>query len=93
MMVIARRQSAARRVKRHTGSPALVTALVVVLVLVASAERALAYIEPGVGSYILHVVIGTIAAVGFGIKLFWGRIGQVARRLFSRNAGDGGPGA
>jgi hypothetical protein len=73
--------------------PVLAAALAAVLVLAGSAERAHAYVDPGVGSYILQVVIGTIAAAGFGLKIFWGRIRAAAGKLFSSKTGDRGPGA
>ncbi len=50
----------------------------------AAPRQAFAYLDPGVGSYVLQVIIGTIAAAGFGMKLFWGRIREFLSRRFRR---------
>jgi len=63
-----------------------------VMALTGDPSPAHAYVDPGVGSYILQVVIGTIAAAGFGVKIFWRRIREAARTLFARGSGDRGPG-
>ena len=42
--------------------------------LLAGAEPAFAYLDPGTGSMLLQVILGGIAAVGVAIKLGWHRI-------------------
>ena len=39
-----------------------------------------AYIDPGTGSYVLQIILASIAAALLGIKYFWSRI----RSVFSR---------
>jgi hypothetical protein len=41
---------------------------------------ALAYLDPGTGSLIVQSVIAALAAIGYGLRLYWGRI----RSLFKR---------
>jgi len=35
---------------------------------------ALAYLDPGTGSLIVQSVIAAVAAIGFGMRLYWGRL-------------------
>lgn len=37
-------------------------------------QEAQAYLDPGTGSYILQIVIASVAAVFVGIKVFWNHI-------------------
>ena len=41
------------------------------LICVLCAQPALAYIDPGSGSALMSVIIGTIVAIGMVIKTFW----------------------
>jgi hypothetical protein len=34
----------------------------------------LPYIDPGTGSMLLQVILGGVAAVAVGLKVFWGRL-------------------
>jgi hypothetical protein len=43
-----------------------------------------AYIDPGTGSYIIQVAVAAIAAVGFGIKIFWGNIKKFFGNIFKK---------
>jgi hypothetical protein len=38
------------------------------------APDAMAYLDPGTGSLIVQSVIAAIAAAGFGLKMYWGRV-------------------
>ena len=38
------------------------------------------YLDPGSGSFLIQLLIGGLVAVGFGIRMFWGRI----KALFTR---------
>lgn len=40
-----------------------------------------AYLDPGTGSFLIQLIIGGLVAVGFGVRMFWGRI----KKLFNRN--------
>jgi hypothetical protein len=63
-------------------------------VTLAALTALLAYIDPGTGSLLLQAILGGIAAVGVGFKVFWGRLRNVFR-LGARNErppeGDVGP--
>lgn len=74
------------------GARAFLAAFAGVAVLFGVPSAAHAYVDPGVGSYILQVVIGTIAAAGFGVKIFWRRIRDAVRTRFARGSGDREPG-
>ena len=40
------------------------------------------YLDPGSGSFLIQLLIGGLVAVGFGIRMFWGRI----KALFTRTS-------
>lgn len=44
-------------------------------------SEAFAYLDPGTGSLIVQSVIAAIAAAGFTLRLYWGRV----RSLFKRS--------
>lgn len=45
--------------------------LVILAILLLSADPVLAYLDPGTGSMMLQVILGGIAAVGVALKLYW----------------------
>src|SRR5262249_62092685 len=47
--------------------------------LVSMPSPAQAYLDPGTGSMLLSAVIGVVAAVGLALKMFWYRLGGLAR--------------
>jgi hypothetical protein len=49
-----------------------------------------AYLDPGTGSYVLQLLIGTVLGGLFAIGLFWRRVGATVRRLFKRSRNDEG---
>jgi hypothetical protein len=49
-------------------------ALVAALVLVLLPSPALAYIDPGTGSFVIQGIIAAIVGAGIAIKMFWHRI-------------------
>lgn len=49
-------------------------ALAVVLAMVLMPTPALAYLDPGTGSFVIQGIIAAIVGGGFAIKMFWGRI-------------------
>lgn len=51
-----------------------------------SAARALAYLDPGSGSYLLQLLIAGALGLGFAMKMFWGRIRGFFLRLLGRDA-------
>jgi len=44
------------------------------IVMVATARDAHAYLDPGTGSYILQLVLAALLGTAFAVKLFWLRI-------------------
>ena len=55
------------------------TLLLLVLVL-ASAQALAAYIDPGSGSYLLQILVAGLLGASFAVKRFWGNIVAVFRR-------------
>lgn len=48
----------------------------------ASVHRCIAYIDPGVGSLMLQVLISSFVAIAFGVKIFWRSIkGFISSKL------------
>jgi hypothetical protein len=43
-------------------------------------SNAFAYLDPGTGSLIFQTVIAALAAVGFGMRHYWGRIRMWVKR-------------
>lgn len=46
--------------------------------------QAYAYIDPGSGSLVLQIILGTIAAVATVVKIFWYKIKFVFIKLFTK---------
>lgn len=65
-------------------------ALVPVLLLL-MAQPAHAYLDPGTGSMLLQVLLGGVAAIGVGLKLYWHKL--CAMFGFGRKAEDEGEAA
>ncbi len=64
--------------------------LVLAMLLLFVPSPAYAYLDPGTGSYILQLVIGTLLGGLFAVGLFWRRVGASFKRLFKRGGGDDG---
>jgi hypothetical protein len=47
---------------------------VAVALMLSFPRSAHAYVDPGTGSYVLQIIIASIAAATFTLKLYWGRI-------------------
>ena len=52
-------------------------ALVAVLVLTLLPAPALAYIDPGTGSFLIQGIIAAVIGAGLAVKMFWHRIKSV----------------
>lgn len=61
---------------------------VVVLLLLFFSENAHAYLDPGTGSYLLQLLIAGLLGALFVIKMFFFRIKETLKRLFSRGTSD-----
>ena len=57
------------------------SALFILLILSTNAH---AYLDPGTGSYVLQILLGTLAAGFFAIKHYWVRIST----MFSKPKGE-----
>ena len=55
-------------------------ALAAVFFLFFSTRSVQAYVDPGTGSYLLQIILASVAAALLGIKYFWDKI----RSIFSR---------
>ena len=48
--------------------------LIIGLWLLASADEAYGYIDPGTGSYVLQMTIAALLGASFAIKIYWRKI-------------------
>ena len=54
--------------------------------LCALPTAALAYIDPGTGSYLIQLLVAGFVAVSFTTKIFWKRISKfVSTKIFKKN--------
>jgi hypothetical protein len=54
------------------------------LLLIASAPAAHAYIDPGTGSYVIQLLIAALAGIAVAIKIYWSKI----KGFFSRSSSE-----
>lgn len=59
--------------------------VVVALLIVFSPVEALAYLDPGTGSYIVQIAIAGAVSGVFVIKIFWKRLKEKLDGIFRRN--------
>ena len=52
--------------------------------VLASPGRALAYLDPGTGSYLFQILIAALVGGLFAVKIFWGRISAFFSGLFGK---------
>jgi hypothetical protein len=57
------------------------------IALLATTGAAQAYIDPGAGSFVLQMMLAGALAVGATVKIYWYRIKEGMRRLFSSRQG------
>ncbi len=63
----------------------IITVLVSFIVLeLASPPGVDAYIDPGSGSYVVQVVLAAILGGLFAIKIYWKKISDIFRKLFTK---------
>lgn len=53
----------------------------------------LGYIDPGSGSFILQVVVGTLLGASVAVKMYWARLRAFFGSRSDRNDGDADRGA
>jgi hypothetical protein len=76
-------------VKFAPGRPARVL-LLLTLLLLALPSIAHAYLDPGTGSYVVQLLIGTVLGGLFALGVFWRRVVASFKRLFKRRSSDDG---
>ena len=59
-------------------------ALLAGAVLLVAARQAHGYIDPGTGSFILQVALGSLLGMAVAVKMFWKQILAFLVRIFSR---------
>jgi energy-coupling factor transporter transmembrane protein EcfT len=59
---------------RHRLAP---RALIMAVVLILLPAPALAYIDPGTGSFVIQGIIAVVVGAGLAVKMFWHRIKSV----------------
>lgn len=73
--------------KLAPGRPAGVL-LVLTLVLLALPSIANAYLDPGTGSYVVQLLVGSLLGGLFALGVFWRRVVASFKRLFTRGSSD-----
>jgi len=76
-------------VKFASGRAARVLLLLTCLLL-ALPSVAQAYLDPGTGSYVLQLLLGTVLGGLFALGVFWRRVVAFFKRLFTRGSKDDG---
>ena len=69
---------------KRIGSSLLSASLVAALLIVVTTREAHAYIDLGSGSFLIQILLGSLFAFLFGLKLFWQRLTASMSRLLSR---------
>ncbi|MBW1859599.1 MAG: hypothetical protein JRI70_05845 [Deltaproteobacteria bacterium] len=59
--------------------------VVVALLIVFSPVEALAYLDPGTGSYVVQMAIAGAVSAAFAIRIFWGRLKDMFHNIFKRD--------
>ena len=74
--------------KLAPGRPARI--LLSLTLLLALPSTAHAYLDPGTGSYVVQLLIGTVLGGLFAVGMFWRRVVAYIKRLFKRGSSDDG---
>ena len=75
--------------KLAPGRPARIL-LSLTLLLLALPSTAHAYLDPGTGSYVVQLLIGTVLGGLFAVGMFWRRVVASFKRFFKRGSKDDG---
>lgn len=59
--------------------------LVVILMIAFFPVEALAYLDPGTGSYIVQIAIAGAVSAMFAIKIYWKRLKEIFHNTFKRD--------
>jgi len=65
--------------------------LILAFILVSSIapQKVYAYLDPGTGSYLIQIIIASVAGGGYLIKANWGRIRAILSKKNKKEAEDG----
>ncbi len=58
--------------------------MIIILLSLALAKPAHAYLDPGTGSYLIQILIGFAAGGAYLVKLFWRQITGFFKKIFSK---------
>jgi hypothetical protein len=61
---------------------------IAVVLLLAFAREAHAYIDPGTGSFIIQLVIGGVLGALFALKVYWAKVKLFFAGMFSKKPKD-----
>ena len=59
-----------------------------ILVLSIAPQKAYAYLDPGTGSYLIQIIIASVAGAGYLIKANWGRIRAILSKKNKKEEKD-----
>jgi len=71
-------------------APGTASRLIFLVFLLGSTQPAYAYVDPGAASVVVAAVLGSIAAVGYSVRMFWGRVKSFFRKR-KKDAADTRP--
>lgn len=57
-----------------------------ILLVLALAGDALAYLDPGTGSYLLQMIFAAVVGALFTIKMYWHKLINFFKKLFGKKA-------
>ena len=66
----------------ETRGHALFIAILVIAVWTLSPQKAHAYLDAGTGSYVIQIIIASLATALFSIKLWWRRMAAIASHMW-----------
>lgn len=64
--------------------PKFIFAILCLSIFLAFPKNALAYLDPGTGSFIIQIVLSAILGGIFAFKLFFAKIKQAIQKVFSK---------
>lgn len=59
--------------------------VVIASLIVLFPVEALAYLDPGTGSYVVQMAIAGAVSAAFAIRMFWGRLKDIFHNIFKRD--------
>jgi len=65
--------------------------LIAVAILIMPTRPAMAYLDPGTGSYVYQIIIGSALAGAYTVKVYWKAITTKVRQMMSKKESNGKP--